>query len=319
MAGTTGADEVEVVWDGHTRRDWERHLALAGRSALQQGWAYGEALAAGGPRLHRLLARDVRDGRPLALAQLVERRLLPCLPVMFLLRGPAWLDPDAREAAEPALLEALGRRFGRSPLVWTPEVPGPRERLHGRRPVVTAYSTGWVDLSADEAGLRRRLHQKWRNQLRRSEGNGLTVAEVDGGERLAWLLRENEGHRRRVGYEGFRPAFLAALAGTAAQGGDLLALVASEEGAAPVAGVLMIRHGAAATYEVGHVAPRGRELLATHVLLWRAMLELKRRGVRWLDLGGLNTDKAPGIARFKLGLGAEVATLAGTYVLRPGR
>ena len=130
MAGTTGADgvEIEVVWDGHTRRDWERHLALAGRSALQQGWAYGEALAAGGSRLHRLLARDARGGRPLALAQLVERRLLPCLSVMFLLRGPAWLDPGAREAAEPALLRALGRRFGRSPLVWTPEVPGPRER-----------------------------------------------------------------------------------------------------------------------------------------------------------------------------------------------
>ena len=83
--------------------------------------------------------------------------------------------------------------------------------------------------------------------------------------------------------------------------------------------MLLVRHGAAATYEAGFASARGRELSATNLLVWQALLELKRRGVRWLDLGGLNTDRAPDIARFKLGLGAEVGTLAGTFVLRPER
>ena len=312
------ADDIAVEWDGHARRPWEACLAQAGRSALQQGWAYGEALAAGGTAVHRLIARDGR-GRPLALAQLAERRLLRCRRVLFLLRGPAWIEPAARERAEPGLLRAIGARFGRPILVWTPELPGPVAELHGRRPFVTPYATGWIDLAPDEAGLRAGLRGKWRNQLRRAERADLRVAEVGGGATLAWLLRENEAHRRRVGYQGLRPPFLAALAAAADAGRDLLALVAWDDGPTPAAGVLLVRHGAAATYEVGFASARGRELSATHLLLWHALVESKRRGVRWLDLGGLNTDKAPGIARFKLGLGAEVVTLAGTFVLRPER
>ena len=317
MAAVTRADGIVVEWAGHERRSWEGHLALAGRSALQQGWVYGEALAASGTAVHRVLARDDR-GRPLALAQLAERRLLRCRRVLFLQRGPVWIEPGAREAAEPALLRAIGARFSRPLLVWTPELPGPVAALHGWRAFVTAYTTGWVDLAPDEARLRAGLHGKWRNQLRRAERTGLRVGEVGGGAALAWLLRENEAHRRRVGYQGPRPPFLQALATAAGRGRDLLALVASE-GLTPAAGVLFVRHGAAATYEVGFASARGRELSATNLLLWQALLEFRRRGVRWLDLGGLNTDRAPGIARFKLGLGAEVGTLAGTFVLHPER
>ena len=177
-------DDVIVEWDGHARRPWDAHLAQAGRSALQQGWAYGEALAAGGTAVRRVLARDGR-GRPLAVAQIAERRLLRCRRVLFLQCGPAWIEPGARETAEPALLRAIGNRFGRPILVWTPERPGPVATLHGRRPFVTAYSTGWVDLAPDEAGLRAGLHGKWRNQLRRAERSGLRVAEVGGGAALA--------------------------------------------------------------------------------------------------------------------------------------
>ena len=44
-----------------------------------------------------------------------------------------------------------------------------------------------------------------------------------------------------------------------------------------------------------------------------AFLVVKRTGTRMLDLGGIETDRAPGIARFKLGLGAEPHSLVGTY------
>ena len=40
---------------------------------------------------------------------------------------------------------------------------------------------------------------------------------------------------------------------------------------------------------------------------------LREAGTVWLDLGGIDTQTAPGIARFKLGLGGEVVTQSGTY------
>jgi len=51
------------------------------------------------------------------------------------------------------------------------------------------------------------------------------------------------------------------------------------------------------------------------VLLWRAIQELKAFGIRRLDLGGVNTQRSAGLARFKMGLGGEVRQFAGTYLL----
>ena len=45
------------------------------------------------------------------------------------------------------------------------------------------------------------------------------------------------------------------------------------------------------------------------------MQALPRMQVRWLDMGGLATDRAPGIARFKLGTGGQVCTLPGTFLM----
>jgi lipid II:glycine glycyltransferase (peptidoglycan interpeptide bridge formation enzyme) len=82
------------------------------------------------------------------------------------------------------------------------------------------------------------------------------------------------------------------------------------------AGMMFLVHGEAATYQIGWVGDAGRELGAHNLLLWHAMLELRERGVRTLDLGGVDTARGAGLARFKLGTGGEVVTLAGSYLAR---
>lgn len=310
-----GSGALELVWNELPQRGWQALSAQAGKSALQQGWAYGEALRAGGGDVRRAVAY-ARDGRPAALAQIVRRRLLDGFGTAFLLRGPVWLDETARAAHEPALLDALRRSLPRTALVWMPERAGPLARLHGRWPVMSAYSTAWLGLGRELAEIRAGLHGKWRNALVRAETAGLEVDNCRGGSLVTWFLRENERHRRKAGYQGPRPAFLRTLVQAAEEARELLLLIA-REGAEPMAGVLVVIHGGAATYELGYTSPRGRELRAHHLLLWRAVERLSARGARWLDLGGVATDTAPGIARFKLGMGGEVATLAGTWLLPP--
>ena len=90
----------------------------------------------------------------------------------------------------------------------------------------------------------------------------------------------------------------------------LLARVQGE----PVDGILVLCHGVAATYLVSWTGEAGRRHRANYLLLWRAMSALRKRGGRWLDLGGVDTTHAPGVARFKLGLGGEPFTLTGTYI-----
>lgn len=290
-----------------TREAWDELLARAPRCALQQGWAYSAALSAQGARVHRLLVRD-DEGLPLACAQVVERRLLGLLRACFLLRGPVWLV-ELAEARQREGLAALHTWLRRPLLIWAPEATSAPA---GRRAVITGYSTSWVELGLPAAAMRRRLHPNWRHRLGQAERHGLEVRVERGAEGLRWLLTQNEAQRRRVGYKGPSPGFLHALAQAA--GDDALLLTAWEQGER-TAGVLLLRHGRAATYEVGHVTSRGRRLNAKHLLLWQGMLHLSERGVRWLDLGGIDTERAPTLARFKLGLGGEATTLAGTFLI----
>jgi lipid II:glycine glycyltransferase (peptidoglycan interpeptide bridge formation enzyme) len=50
-------------------------------------------------------------------------------------------------------------------------------------------------------------------------------------------------------------------------------------------------------------------------MLWRGIEELQQRGVRLLDLGGINTQRSAGMARFKIATGGAVLQLAGSYLL----
>jgi hypothetical protein len=308
MAGDGAA--IVASWDASDRAAWDALLRDAGATALQQGWAYGEAVARRGRRVRRAVWRA--GGRAVALAQLVERRILKLATVGAVLRGPVWLDPapDTRRAVLRDLVAAWPRwryRF----LLLQPEATEAAELAGlGLRRVMTGYSTSWLDLRPDEDALRRRLDGKWRNQLRRGEGANLAIDQ--GGRHVDWLLARDGAQARARGYLGLGGALIRDIIAAGGRG-DMLALAATR-GAEPVAGVLFLRHGASATYQVGWTGDEGRAQHAHNVLLWRGVVELRRRGVAWLDLGGIETDHGAGIARFKLGLGGGVTTLAGTFL-----
>ncbi len=279
------------------------------RCGLQQGWSYGEALRLGGVPVHRAMMRGA-DGAPLGALQLGERRLVGRVGAAFLLRGPVWLSGFPGPGHEPAMLAAIKSRLRLGLVVWAPEVDSP----WARRPVVTGYGTSWLDLGQGVETVRQRLAGDWRGRLRQAEAGPLTVRQLASAHAMTWLLDRNEAYRRQVGYRGPSRRFLGQLAQSALAARELLLLLAFER-AEPVAGVMILRHGAAATYEVGYVSPRGRELRATHLLLWHAVEALSREQVRWLDLGGIATDRSPGIARFKLGMGGTVDVLPGTFLV----
>jgi CelD/BcsL family acetyltransferase involved in cellulose biosynthesis len=231
----------------------------------------------------------------------------------FLLRGPVWHDPIAGAAHYQAVLAGIRQRLARRMLVWAPEAPCHQ----ARRPIISGYGTAWLDLDRGAEMVRQGLAPDWRRDLRRAEAGGLTVRQLATPQAIGWLLERNEAHRRKVGYRGPTRQFLEQLALAAHEARELVLLLAFER-AEPVAGLMVIRHGGSATYEVGHVAPRGRELRAGHLLLWHAITALIRKQARWLDLGGIATDRSPGIARFKLGMGGMVATLPGTFLMGGG-
>ena len=295
---------------------WQALFASAPRPALEQDWAFGEAMATTEKvPVERLIV--LRDAAPVALVQAFRRRLIGKFSLIRLVRGPVWLG-EADETERAGVLRALRWHWrpGRGTLLsCVPELPVGADsdglmRTAGMRRMVTGYSTIWVDLSVELDVLRARLDGKWRNALVKGEAGDIRVETSHGGDVLHDLAARYDAFRktrRFVGPDG-------KLARALVRATKDVTVLSAHEGRQLIAGAVLVRHRCSATYFVGWSGDTGRSVNAQNVLLWRAILTLKKDGVRWFDLGGIDAVHAPGIARFKLGLGGDVTTLAGSYL-----
>jgi hypothetical protein len=236
-----------------------------------------------------------------------------------IVRGPVWIgeaDTDTRRA----VLGAIRARYKvgwRQVLLWMPELADGTEaraamraaRLHR---VVTGYSSVWLDLTPGEAALRAGLDGNWRNALNTAERAGISVAPCHEGPAINRQIAAYDDFRRAHRFIGPSGALIRALIENADPREEALVLAATQ-GGREIAGIVLLRHGAAATYHAGWTSEEGRRLNAHNILLWQGALELRKAGTGWLDLGGVSAA-APGVARFKLGLGGAFFTLSGTWI-----
>ncbi len=303
---------MSVHWNTIKKNHWDRAVRPAS-AAMQQDWSYGAACEALGSQVLRAEIFD--NGHRVGLAQLIHRRLFGVLHAAVCTRGPVWTEPVG-----PPQRQALLRELRRSiPLprmrgvFITPDAGGDEAAVMqagGHDMVMTPYSTAVIDLTSDIKTLRDAMHGKWRNRLVHAENADLTVSRIDRrAEQYLWLLEHETAQQRAKRYSALPPALVQAWHQA---GGDILALRADRKGE-PLAAMLFLLHGTSATYHIGWSSEGGRKCSAHNLLLWTAICKLRRKNVRTLDLGGLNTEDAAGIARFKLGAGGRLRTLCGTW------
>ena len=289
---------------------------------LQQHPTYGQALETFGATARQItifLGADV-----IGRALLIERRFFGLLGYGTIFRGPVWQSADLSNGVKTAVYKQL--RALSSPWRWKflcamPEEPyseGAKLTFTeaGFRRVMSGFSTSWVDLRPPEGEIRANLKGKWRNQLVRSENRAVDIS-IGGrkAHQYSWLLEKEAEQRSKRRYQatplGLVPAYVAA-ASAKNQSGILS--VTALSGRRKIAGALFLHHGNSATYHIGWTGDEARSLNAQNRVLWEGMMALKKQGISFLDLGGLDTAYLSGIARFKLGLGGAPITLSGAYI-----
>lgn len=237
-------------------------------------------------------------------------------------RGPLWLGHYGSADHVCAFFERFNAhypsRFGRRRRIL-PECPERTSYLQVLQksglkhlPNRPGYQTIWLDLSKQEEALRSGLKGKWRNALRKAEKSDLSVSWSAGIKQAALILACHNQGKTVKQYQGTSLKTLSVLCRQAVEHKSLLSGVARLNGQI-VAGVIFLRHGLAATYQVGWTSARGRAVNANHLLLWEGLLSLKNEGTQDLDLGGVNDTDAAGVKRFKQGLGGELVQLVGQY------
>ena len=166
-----------------------------------------------------------------------------------------------------------------------------------------------LDIKPEEQA-RAALHQKWRNQLKKAEKSPLVILnQALNPHKHEWFLKEEQNQQKMRGYQNYPTHFLLAFA--AANKGEARLFSAVIAGK-PVAAMLVFKHGKMATYQAGVTTPEGRTHCAHNLVLWHIICELKKRSVQQLDLG--RADVSPGLRRFKLGAGAQIEALSGSYL-----
>lgn len=221
--------------------------------------------------------------------------------VRMVFRGPVWTEVVGADERRLAI-RRLARRFG--PTFVTPDEP---VAGFGLVPLVTPLHHAVWDLAGD---LRAGLDRRWRNHLSGAERRGLVVAK-GGAAALESLIAADLVQRKVRRYRTLPAGFSRAVPQKA------LRLWEWRQDGELGAAMCFVRHGLTASYHLAWAGPAARQGAVHQLMLWQAALALRAEGVRWLDLGSVDTEAAPGLARFKLGTGAALRRLGATCMVLP--
>jgi hypothetical protein len=216
-------------------------------------------------------------------------------------RGPVW-DHDTSVELQRAGLRRLARWPGVT--IATPEDP---VKGFGLVPLITpTHHAIW----ALGPALREGMAGKWRNRLAAAEGSGITVRPASG-RAFDHLINAEAAQRQTRRYRALPAAFSRALPR------ECLRVWEWRQAGEVAAAMAFIRHGTTATYHLGWASDAARGAGVHALMLTRAAEALVAEGVGWLDLGAVDTEAAPGLARFKLGTGASLKRLGPTLLILP--
>lgn len=290
---------------------------MLSRCALQQSTGYARAIRDMGATVDTIIARD--EGTPVARMQVVTRTLGP-MTIAWLPRGPVWADeasPDQRAEVLDGLPDALNKKAA---WIIAPEYSADAEYFRNTALVSSQY-VAELDLTVTPDRLLAAQHGKWRNRLRHAQSAGLRVVHRPfSTDRDMQLLVHEAAQRLHRHYRALPPEFVESWARTSPRDSRLFSVF---RGNSALAYLLILLHKPIATYHIGWSGAEGRRFSAHNLGLWEAATWLARKGYERLDLGHVDTQNSPGLARFKIGSGARVRALGPTCLrlprLLPGR
>ena len=293
--------------NGRMKHDRDSFRLLPPLTPLQQHPQFAAALAGMGRPMKKITLPHGGS------AQVMERRFWPVhWPLRLVSRGPIWEGP----ATAAQMLDGVTtlRRRGVQ-IINNENVPGDVMKAAGYRQIMTPATIAVLDLRGTYADWLAAMTAKWRNALRRAEYAGLTV-DVAPFSRAdhKWILEADEDQQSTRGYQALPGALTQSYA---VMNRDVTFVVTASDGATPVAAMIFLRHGTAATYQIGWTSVIGRSLRAHNLCLSTGMDILAEAGVTAIDLGVIDTENNPGLARFKLGSGAKPVVLGGSWIALP--
>ena len=290
-------------------------LDLFDDANIYQTAAYGAARW-GERNLSRLVLK--RDGEVMGMAQLRIIRPTPLKFGMAYLRwGPLWERrgrlPDSEVPVRLAVaihdeyvktrklfVRILPNAFAGSPRADAFQFAFSRFTRETNEPG-NIYRTFLVDLTPPLEELRSRLDAKWRNKLKGSEKNNLTMISGHGSDEYRAFCEIYIQMRKRKEFETTVDAAEFGRMQEALTESQRMHVLICQERGVPVAGLVVSAIGDSAIYLLGATSDAGLNAKGAYLLQWTMIRWLKERSIKSYDLGGIDPEGNPGVYYFKRG------------------
>lgn len=313
------------------RREWDHLWLQVAQPNLVQSWEYGDAKGAvSGWEPVRYLFED-RNGEPHALMQALVKPIPYVGGIVRINRGPLLLGHQDAECDCQRKLYALQTlmKLSRDCRWWvcslSPEIDEKEScilrlnqfgLLRNRK---ISWGSAIINLEESEEDLMKSLKSKWRNLLKKSLKSEVNFTKFGTSPNNMTIISNfySEAKQNKK-FKGLDDNLLLALSKQNGKHWEFSIYVAQKTKLdSPMGVVVSIIHGRTATYLVGNTNTQGRKNNVNYGLLWQAILDAKKNGCKYFDLGGLNERTPQGIAHFKSGLHADRYSLAKEIICFP--
>ena len=312
--------------------EWDERVASFADYNYRQLWPFGEASARRIRASCEHVAIETREG-VIGLADVRIKRLPVTGGIAYITGGPIVRQkvvPKVHEEALRLSLQALRREYVEkrglilriAPAAGSDIWQAAQERAFASVgftacDTMRKYHTVLLDVDRPAPEIRAGFSQKWRNCLNASERSGLTVETGIGTS----LFREfgclfTETRKRKEFSVDLDAAFFEALQSDLV-GSDQFVLTIARLNGEPVAGHVASLLGDTCVYLLGASNAAGRGAKASYLLQWKVIEEAQRRGCTHYDLGGIDIEANPGVARFKGRMGGRTMQASGPFELPP--
>jgi hypothetical protein len=307
----TGSGVPGDEWDAALRRAGGHFLQSSGWQRVQQ------ALGAS-------VLWSIEPGAWMWVAHLGKRGggylYIPCGPTLLRAAGAPECVGELRRRAQ-----AQDTTFARFEPIGAVDVNTLRESGGRQVRSVQPRHTWLLDLTPDEAALRRGLTKGHRSGINAAERRGLSIRRSADPDEVGVLIAMLDGTARRTGFHPLGQEYYRALAAVLMPR-DLACLYIAEAGGSPVAAAMGFDFNGVRYYAHAGSDPGARRLSPMTPLVWRMILDAKREGAVTFDFWGVHPAAPPdhpwaGFSQFKQAFGGRLEERAGTWELpiRRGR
>lgn len=186
-----------------------------------------------------------------------------------------------------------------------------RKRIKRSNKNVQPTRTVIINLGLSEEELLSRMHHKTRYNIRLTNKKDLQFEESTDIE-IFWKLLQKTAKKDKF-YTHTKDYYEKLLKFFDNNGLKTRLFFVINDLRSPIAGAIVMLYGNTAYYLHGAMNRDYKELMAPYFMHWEIIKWAKSQGYRFYDFWGLDSQKWPGVTRFKLGWGGDIKEYPGSF------